>query len=74
MSPHETRALTLAYMLHDVLGQLFDLPENGPGSPAEQAWDLCDDIIGYLEPDDEDDTPRARLRVVGGTQMALRAR
>jgi hypothetical protein len=64
------RALAMAYELHAVLGELFDLPENGPGSAAEKAWDSVDFVIDCLEPNDEDDTPRARrLQLVGGTAV-----
>jgi hypothetical protein len=70
MSEQERRALAMAYSLHELLGDLFDLPENGPGSHVEQAWDHVDEVIASLEPDDEDDTPRARrLQLVGGTEV-----
>jgi hypothetical protein len=55
MSVDHARALTMAYELHRLLGELCELPENGEGSCVADAWDRMDDVIGMLEPDDPDD-------------------
>ena len=39
----------MAVELRDKLGDLFDLPENGPGSSIEAAWDGVEVLIEYLE-------------------------
>jgi hypothetical protein len=52
MSVDHARCLTMAYELHRRLGELNDRPEHGEGSPVEQAFDLMDRVIGYLEPDE----------------------
>jgi hypothetical protein len=60
MSADHGRALAIAYQLHQLLGQLYDRPENGPGSPVEQAWDHLDEAVHLLEPPElEERTPRA---------------
>ena len=48
MIAQEARVLEMAYELHNLLGELFDI--RGAGSAVEMAWDLMDDVIGYLEP------------------------
>jgi hypothetical protein len=58
-----TRALEMAQQLFDLLGELHDLPENGPGSCVADSWDWMEDVIGMLEPDEPDES---RLRIVGG--------
>lgn len=52
MSVDHARCLAMAYELHRLLGELNDRPENGEGSCIEQAWDLMDGVIGYLEPEE----------------------
>ncbi len=50
MTPQEqARWLAMARELHRILGELFDLPENGPGSPVADAWDHMDVVIEALE-------------------------
>jgi hypothetical protein len=54
MSPREmcreaNRAIAMAQMIHTILGDLFDLPENGPGSKVEAAWDHMDVVLEALE-------------------------
>jgi hypothetical protein len=62
MSPPDARALAMAYELSRLLGELTERPEHGPGSCVEDAWDRMEDVIGMLEPD-EDEVPRLRLVV-----------
>jgi hypothetical protein len=50
MSPRESQALALANELHRVLGDICDQPQHGLGSCAEQAWNLMDDVVWYLDP------------------------
>ena len=50
MSVEHARCLEMAYQLHRLLGELNDRPENGEGSIVEQASDLVDQVIEYLEP------------------------
>jgi hypothetical protein len=52
MSVDHARCLAMAYQLHHLLGELYDRPEGGPGSPIEDAWNRMDDVIGMLEPDE----------------------
>ena len=35
--------------LRDILGNLFDQPQHGPGSCIECAWDRMDEVVEYLE-------------------------
>lgn len=49
MSAETARALALLYQAYAQLGELFDLPANGPHSAIERAWDACDDAIQALE-------------------------
>ncbi len=49
MSPETARALALLYQAYSQLGELFDLPANGPRSAIERAWDLTDEAIQALE-------------------------
>jgi hypothetical protein len=63
-----TRALEMAQQLYDLLGELHDLPVNGPGSCVADAWDRMDDVIGLLEPDEpenDDDADRSQQRIAG---------
>jgi hypothetical protein len=55
MTQLEARAIAMAYELHRVLGEICELPEHGAGTRAEQAWDLMDDVISYLDSDAPDD-------------------
>jgi hypothetical protein len=50
----EALALSYAHELHRLLGELYDLPQHGPGSDIERAWDLTDQLIEYLEPEASD--------------------
>lgn len=68
MSPQETRALAMAYELSRLLGELTDRPEHGEGSCVADAWDRMEDVIGMLEPA-EDEMPRLRLVVRDGEQV-----
>ena len=52
MSADHARALAIAYDLHRLLGELYDRPDGGAGSPIEFAWNCMDDVIGYLEPEE----------------------
>jgi hypothetical protein len=52
MSTDHRRALAMSYELHRLLGELYDRPDGGPGSPMEAAWDALDDVIAHLEPDE----------------------
>ena len=65
MSPLEARVLTMAYEISRLLGELTDRPEHGPGSRVADAWDRMEDVIGMLEPD-EDEVPRLRLVFLDG--------
>jgi hypothetical protein len=38
--------------LHRLLGELYDRPEGGPGSPVKFAGNGMDDVIADLEPDE----------------------
>lgn len=54
MSPLEaglaaSRAASLAQRIHNVLADLYDLPEHGPGSKVEAAWDHMDVVVEALE-------------------------
>ena len=62
MSVDHARCLPMAYELHRLLGELNDRPENGEGSCIEQAWDLMDGVIGYLEPVENESQDVRRLR------------
>ena len=64
LSREHARALAMAWELHQLLGQLNDRPEHGAGSCVEFAWDLMDQVIGYLEPEAWD-PPRLSL-IKGG--------
>jgi hypothetical protein len=44
-----SRAVVMAQLIHNVLGDLYDLPENGPGSKVEAAWDHMDVVLEALE-------------------------
>ena len=48
-TPLEARAVAIAYELHRLLGQIYDLPEHGPGSSVEKSWDLMDEVIECVE-------------------------
>jgi hypothetical protein len=69
MSAAHARALAMAYELHKLLGELYDRPENGEGSCVEFAWDLLDEVIGYLEPFEDEAT---ESNTAGGRMMNLR--
>jgi hypothetical protein len=44
-----------------LLGELYDRPEGGPGSCVEDAWNRMDDVIGMLQPvEEEPDRPPTR--------------
>ena len=62
MSVERARCLAMAYELHRLLGELYDRPEGGPGSPAEAAWSALDDVIAHLEPDETDVRRLARYQ------------
>jgi hypothetical protein len=62
MSPLEARALAKANELHNLLGEICDQPQHGLGSCVEQAWDLMDDVVWYLDPNAPDDISSARPR------------
>jgi hypothetical protein len=68
MSPQEARALAMAYELSRLLGELTARPEHGRGSCIEDAWDRMEDVIGMLEPD-EDEAPRVRLVFRDGEEV-----
>jgi hypothetical protein len=36
-------------LIHNILGDLYDLPENGPGSKVEAAWDSRDVVLAALD-------------------------
>jgi hypothetical protein len=44
-----SRAVVMAQLIHNILGDLYDLPENGPGSKVEAAWDHMDVVLEALE-------------------------
>jgi len=52
MSADQARAYAMALELHRLLGELCDLPENGPGSALDDAWNRMDDVVEMLEPQD----------------------
>jgi hypothetical protein len=65
MSVDHARALAMAYELHRLLGDLNDRPEHGEGSCVEFALDLLDQVVGYLEPSEFEETdPLPLLRIV----------
>ena len=68
MTPQEARALTMAYELHRLLGELCEQPQNGRGSCTEAAWDSMDSVIEMLEPDPRPESievsPTHRVRLV----------
>jgi hypothetical protein len=68
MSPLEELALARAYELSRVLGELTDRPEHGEGSCVADAWDRMEDVIGMLEPE-EDEPPRVRLVFRDGEEV-----
>jgi hypothetical protein len=39
----------MAQLIHNILGDLYDLPENGPGSKVEAAWDSMDVVLAALD-------------------------
>jgi hypothetical protein len=55
----------MAYELSRLLGELTD--RHGLGSCVADAWDKMEDVIGMLEPD-EDEAPRLRLVVRDGVR------
>jgi len=44
-----SRAVVMAQLIHNILGDLYDLPEHGPGSKVEAAWDHMDVVLEALE-------------------------
>jgi len=48
MSPLD-QAHGMACELRNILGDLFDQRQHGPGSCIERAWDRMDEVIEYLE-------------------------
>ena len=60
MTALETLALSNAQGLHNMLGHLYDLPQNGPGSCVEQAWNLMEVVVWYLDPHPEGGMPARR--------------
>lgn len=52
MSADHARAYAMAIELRGLLGELCDLPENGPGSAIDDAWNRMDDVVEMLEPQD----------------------
>ncbi len=50
MSAAHARACAMAIELQPLLGELCDLPENGPGSAIDDAWNRMDDVTHMLEP------------------------
>ena len=55
-SADHARAYAMAVELHRLLGELCDLPENGPGSAIDDAWSRMDDVVEMLEPQDLGDS------------------
>jgi hypothetical protein len=53
MSVDHARALSLAYELQTLLGELVYQPEFGEGSPVDDALNRMDDVIGMLQPEDD---------------------
>ena len=49
----------MAIELQRLLGELCDLPENGPGSAIDDAWNRMDDVVEMLEPQDLGDPVEA---------------
>jgi hypothetical protein len=62
-----TLALAQARELEQRLREIAERPEHGDGSCVALAAEAMDSVIGYLEPDADDDEapPRPRLRLVG---------
>lgn len=56
ISADHARAYAIAIQLHRLLGELCDLPENGPGSAIDDAWNRMDDVLEMLEPQGNDTT------------------
>jgi len=56
MSLDHERVYAMALELHRMLGDLCDLPENGPGSAIDDAWSRMDDVVEMLEPQELDVT------------------
>jgi HPt (histidine-containing phosphotransfer) domain-containing protein len=68
------QALALAMQLEELLEQLVNRPDHIAGNPPEQAADLIEGVVAYLEPDEEDTTSNGMdLRVaVDNTRPELR--
>lgn len=60
MSVEHARCLATAYDLHRLLGELYERPESG--SCVKRAWDLVDDVIAYLEPEEAEPDERPTIR------------
>jgi hypothetical protein len=54
LTVEHARCLTMACELRRLLGELCQQPGNGAGSCVEDAWERMDDVIGMLEPEDEE--------------------
>ncbi len=67
MSPLEARALAKANELHNLLGEICDQPQHGMGSCLEQAWDLMDDVVWYLDPNAPDEQAKP-VRSLGAAE------
>lgn len=52
MSAAHARCLAMAYDLHNLLGEVYEEP--GASSCVERAWELVDQVISYLEPEEPD--------------------
>jgi hypothetical protein len=61
----ESLALSNAQALHNLLGDLYDLPQHGERSCVEQAWNLMDVVIWYLDPHGPDNPPTRRRTSYG---------
>ena len=56
-------AVALARTLYRLLGSLCQHPAHGRGSCTEAAWDLADEIVWLLDPEDDRPVPRVRTEV-----------
>jgi hypothetical protein len=68
MTQLEALALSTAQQLQYLLGDLYDLPQHGPGSCVEQAWEIMDYVIWYLDPNAADEAPRVRDAAPGARE------
>ena len=68
MTALETVALSTAQSLRSLLGDIYDLPQHGPGSCVEQAWEIMDYVVWYLDPNAADEAPRVRAADPGARE------